>query len=188
MNQVVHLLIEYKYIILFPLAIIEGPILAIIAGFLCVQGFLNPGIVFPVIVLGDITGDSLCFALGRWGLPPVAKKILHHLGFNQSRKKKVVEYLSSRHRSMIPVSKITPGIGVLGIYLIGNSGMKYQTFIRICFITSFCQYIFYLGFGFLFGQGYELINKYINYTAALAIILFSAIFIFFIIQSKLKKI
>ena len=42
MDHIVYLLTEYKYLILFPLAIVEGPIIAVIAGFLCSSGFLNP--------------------------------------------------------------------------------------------------------------------------------------------------
>src|ERR1700693_5824376 len=82
MDHILHLLAHYKYFILFPLAIVEGPILAVIAGFLCIRGFLNPFIVFPVIVIGDIMGDTLCYSLGRWGVPGFIKKIGYWFGVN----------------------------------------------------------------------------------------------------------
>src|SRR5437868_1667204 len=85
MQHIIYLLNEYKYIILFPLAIIEGPILAIIAGFLCMRGILNIGIVLPVIVMSDMVSDSACFFLGRKGVPSRLKKLIYWLGFNPDR-------------------------------------------------------------------------------------------------------
>ena len=75
MEFLISSLSQYKYLILFPLAIIEGPIVTVIAGFLCSQAILEPFYVFPIIVIGDILGDSLYYGLGRWSQLPVIKKI-----------------------------------------------------------------------------------------------------------------
>ena len=77
MDHIIYLLNEYKYMILFPLAIVEGPILAVIAGFLCMRGILNIWLVLPVIVLADMVSDSACFFLGRKGISAQIKK--HYL-------------------------------------------------------------------------------------------------------------
>src|SRR5450755_4508342 len=93
--DIVSLLTHYKYLLLFPLAIVEGPILAVIAGFLCVNGFLNPLLVLPIIVLGDITGDSICYSLGRWGMPEFIKKIFFRFGLNPKSIDRVRIYFDS---------------------------------------------------------------------------------------------
>ncbi|HUZ60693.1 MAG TPA: hypothetical protein VMU83_18125, partial [Hanamia sp.] len=67
METIFYLLLKFRYVILFPLAVVEGPILAVIAGFLCTEGYLNLFIVYTIIVLGDITGDTICYLFGRWG-------------------------------------------------------------------------------------------------------------------------
>src|ERR1700681_839043 len=106
MDHLINLLAHYKYLILFPLAIVEGPILAVIAGFLCSRGFLNPFLVFPVIVLGDITGDTMCYPLGRWGVPKFIKKISYWFGVNPKSINRARIYFDANPIRTISLSKI----------------------------------------------------------------------------------
>ena len=69
MDHIFSLLHDYGYYVLFPLAVVEGPILAVIAGFLCATGIMNPFLVYLFIVSGDIVGDSVCYFAGRSGSP-----------------------------------------------------------------------------------------------------------------------
>lgn len=186
--DIVSLLTHYKYLVLFPLAIVEGPILAVIAGFLCSNGFLNPFYVFPVIVFGDLIGDSICYSLGRWGMPKFIRKIAWWLGLNPVRVERARIYFDSNPVRTVFLSKITLGIGVAGIYLAGNAKILYGKFIRICLITSLIQYVFYLGAGLLFGNAYIQINHYIDKIASIFIISFFGIILFISIRSMLNKI
>jgi membrane-associated protein len=188
MEHIVYLLTKYRYFILFPLAIVEGPILAVIAGFLCMGGFLNLFIVYPIIVLGDICGDSICYTFGRWGVPGFLKKIATGIGIRHENINKVRAYFDSNPNRTISLSKITLGIGIAGIYLAGNARIPYDRFIRICLITSALQYIVYLGIGILFGDAYLQISHYLNFFAALTIITALAIILLYIIKSIRKKI
>ena len=187
MEYLILLLTKYRYFILFPLAILEGPILAVLAGFLCMRGLLNIWIVFPVILLGDMIGDSICFAFGKWGIPGFIRRTIYKIGFDPVRLERAKKLLAMHPRTTIPLSKLALGVGVFGIYLIGNSGISYQQFIRICLLTSFFQYLIYLGIGIFFGQAYALINQYLNYTASILIILLLAVGVFIFIQSMRRK-
>jgi membrane protein DedA with SNARE-associated domain len=187
LENIFHLLTQYKYYILLPLAIVEGPILAVIAGFLCIEGFLNLFICYPIIVLGDIIGDSLCYSLGRWGVPKFIKKIATILGVNYNNIDKVRTYFDANPNKTISLSKIILGIGFAGIYIAGNVRIPYLHFIRICLITSAVQYIFYLGMGLLFGNAYQQISHYLNFFAAVTIVAALAFLILYLIQSIRKK-
>ncbi len=188
MENIFYLLTQYKYLILFPLAIVEGPILAVIAGFLCMGGFLNPFICYPIIVFGDIIGDSLCYSLGRWGVPKFVKKIATIIGVKYDNIDKVKSYFDANPNKTISLSKIILGIGVAGIYIAGNVRIPYLRFIRICLITSALQYIFYLGLGLLFGNAYQRISQYLNFFAAFTIVVALAFIVLYFIQSIRKKI
>jgi membrane-associated protein len=187
MERILYLLSQYKYIVLLPLAIIEGPILAVIAGFLCTGGFLNLFIVYPIIVFGDIIGDSLCYMCGRWGVPKFMKRIA---GVNLKPKNidKVRAYFNSNPNKAISFSKIALGIGIAGIYLAGNSRVPYDRFIRICLLTSALQYIAYLAIGLIFGAAYLQISHYLNVFSSFTIIAALAVILFYFIQSIRKKI
>ena len=188
MEHLLHLLLEYKYLILFPLAIVEGPALAVVAGFLCMNKILNPFIVFPIIISGDMVGDSLCYTLGRFGVPALLKKAAIWLGVNGEKIQSTRAYFDTNPIKTISLSKIALGIGFAGIYLAGHVRIPYVKFILICFCTSVLQYIVYLGIGLLFGNAYLLINGYINLFSAILIILALSILFIYFIHNKRKRI
>lgn len=187
MDHIISLLLQYKYFILFPLAIIEGPILAVIAGFLCANGLLNPYLAFPIIVCGDIIGDSIMYSLGRFGVPPSLKRFAKRMGFKADKINQVRAYFNANPNRTISLSKVALGIGFTGIYLAGNSKVPYKRFITICFLTSVAQFIIYMGIGLLFGGAYQRINHYIDFLTAFIVVMALSILIFFFIKSKRKK-
>ena len=184
---IIDLLYKYKYFLLFPLAIVEGPVLAVIAGFLCANKFLNVFIAYPIIVFGDIIGDSLCYMLGRFGVPPFLKKILLKLGFKPEKIHAARSYFNNNSIRSVALSKITLGIGFAGIYLAGNAKVPYRKFILICLVTSALQYVVYLSVGYLFGSAYEKIAHYIDFLSALILVTVVTIFLFIFLKSNRKK-
>ena len=187
MENIINLLIQHKYLILFPLAIVEGPILAVIAGFLCASGFLNPLYVFPIIVLGDIIGDSICYMMGRFGTPKLVRKIGRLFGLHAEKIERVKIFFYSNPIRTISLSKIILGVGVAGIFMTGKAKAPYDKFIKICLVTSMIQYVAYIGIGLIFGSAYIQINRYLNYFASFVIIIAIAIILFFCIRTILKK-
>ena len=119
MDQLIPFIIAYKYEILFPLAIIEGPLLAVVAGFLVSLGTLNMFIVYAIIVLGDVIGDSIFYLLGRSGHSFLAKHG-HFIGATPERLATTREYFDNHHTKAITASKLIHGIGVTGLITAGS--------------------------------------------------------------------
>lgn len=188
LEQIVHLLTTYKYFILFPLSVVEGPVLAVIAGWLCTTGYLEPLACYPVIVAGDVIGDSLCYLLGRWGTSPRVNGLRRLLGIHERKIVQVRAYFDSHPFRTISLSKIALGIGVAGIFMAGNAKIPYGKFLGICLVTSAVQYVFYLGIGLLFGAAYVQIDHYLNAIASACIVAAIASVVFLIIKSLIKKI
>lgn len=162
--------------------------MAVIAGFLCTGGFLNPIIVYPIIVLGDITGDSMCYMFGRWGVPGFLKRIILGFGLKTENVERVRAYFDSNPNKTISLSKITLGIGFTGIYIAGNARIPYLRFILICLITSASQYVVYLSVGLLFGSAYKQISHYLDFFAAVILVTAVSIILIYYIRSIRKKI
>lgn len=188
LEQILHSLELYKYLVLFPLCVVEGPIIAIIAGFLCANGMLNPLIAFPVIVAGDITGDSICYAAGRFAAPRFGRTVARWIGVTEEKKARVKAMFNENPIKTISLSKIILGIGVAGIFLAGRARVPYLTFIRICLVTSAGEYIIYLTVGALFGSAYRQTNHYLNIYAGFTFVAAAILILFLFIQSKRKKI
>jgi membrane-associated protein len=187
LETALHLLIQYKYLVLFPLAIVEGPVIAVIAGFLCTNGFLNPVIVYPLIIAGDIIGDSLCYLLGRWGVPPFIRRLGEFFGIHRNGIEQIRALFHSNPEKIISLSKVILGVGFAGIYLAGTTRIPYNKFVRICFLTSAFQFAIYLSIGLLFGGAFIQISQYLSWFASISLIVVMVILLFFLIQLKLKK-
>ena len=72
--EIQHYLAIYGYAALLPLAIIEGPAVTVFAAFLAAQGVFDVVGVYAIVVLGDLIGDVLHYAVGRWAAARWAAK------------------------------------------------------------------------------------------------------------------
>jgi membrane protein DedA with SNARE-associated domain len=144
-------------------------------------------IVYPIIVMGDICGDSLVYALGRWGASPRQGGWTRLIGLNPDKIQRCRAYFTGNPVKTVSLSKLILGVGVAGIFLAGNARIPYRTFIVVCLATSAAQYTVYLGIGLLSGRAYKEINHYLNYIASAAIILSFTLFFVYILKSLDKR-
>jgi membrane protein DedA with SNARE-associated domain len=156
----------YKYIILIPLAIIEGPIVTVVCGFLVTRDFFNPLLVYVVMVLGDIVGDGWIYYMGYKG-----KRFLKYFKITDEKLEKAKEYFHENHIKAVAMSKLIHGLGFTGLVAAGASHVPYKRYFQTCAIISCIQTLVMLLIGIFFGNAYNVIGKYLNYYAALVSIL-----------------
>ncbi|HEV2355526.1 MAG TPA: hypothetical protein VGR89_14855, partial [Puia sp.] len=111
MENLIHWLTVYKYAVLFPLAIIEGPVLAVIVGWLCAAGLMRIEAAYPIIIAGDMVGDSGCYLLGRVTKAGHINRLLRWLGCTEEKVDRIRVWFRANPVKMISLSKITPGVG-----------------------------------------------------------------------------
>lgn len=184
--EAVALLETYGYFILFPLAILEGPIITVAAGFLVTLGILNPFIVYGVVMAGDIVGDSFCYATGRWGGKHLLNKFGPKIGITEAKISEAKTYFSTKQLRAVAMSKLVHGIGFTGLIVAGSLHVPYPKFIRTCAVISVGQVFVFLFIGLFFGRLYNVLSEYLDYYAAGASVVVIVIIIF-IIYRKLRK-
>ena len=187
MDLILYLLTTYKYHLLFPLAIVEGPILSVISGFLSSTGFLNTFLTYIIIVAGDVVGDTLYYLLGRLGNRPILIKITRWVGITTERSEKIKIYIENNPYKTISLSKIILGVGVTGLFLAGKSRYPFIKFFLICLCTSMLVCGGYFLLGFFFGKAYAQINNYLNYFSSLSLVTAVGIVIYLGIRARLKR-
>ncbi len=185
--EIVSLLNTYKYLILFPIAVIEGPIISIIAGFLVSLGIFNPFFVYIILIAGDVVGDSILYALGRWGGEPLVRKIGPYLGATTERIDKVKEYFNSYGRRAVTMSKLFHGIGMAGLVTAGSLKVPYRKYIFICFSVTLVQAFVFLMVGILFGSAYMQMSKYLDYFATATIAIGLGIVLILAVRRYVKR-
>ena len=171
------LLLTYKYLIIFPLGIIEGPILTVVAGFLVTLHVLNPLFVYIIVVLADVVGDSIAYCFGYLG-----KRFLPYLKITDEKLEKAKIYFNENHKKAIIASKVVYGFGTTGLIAAGVLRIPYKKFFITCISISMVQSFVLLMIGILFGQAYEVIGKYFDYYAAVASTIALAVILFILIR------
>lgn len=171
LSQVVTLLSTYEYLVLFPIAVFEGPIITIIAGFLVSQGHMNGALAYSAVVLGDLIGDSLYYAIGRWGKEQFLKRWGKYIGVTPERLQTLTTYFTNHGGKTLSIGKLTHGIGAVFLAAAGAAGYPYGKFLWFNFISTLPKSLVLLIIGFYFGKAYESLNQYLDYTAWGVIIL-----------------
>ena len=188
MEDIISLLTHYGYLILFPLAVVEGPIISVLAGLLCAVKVLNPFIIVPVIVSGDVIGDSFYYGLGRWRRRKLPPRLLKRFIPGTEKVERVRTYFDANPVRTIFLSKVILGIGLAGLYMAGNAKIPYKKFLIICLGASLCQCTVYVIIGFLFGTAYRRIESLLNGFATFTILAALAAALYFFIRSRRQKI
>ncbi len=186
MSHIFFLLLKYKYWILFPLAVVEGPIITIIAGFFTTMGLLNPLAVYITVVIGDLFGDAWCYIVGRYGGALFLGKFGKFFGITPEKIARAKAYFDTNHNRTLVLSKIMHGVGIAGLITAGNLRIPYKKFFKVCTVTSIAQSAILLVIGILFGHAYVVLDKYLNYFATATIVIGVAVVLFFILKSKFK--
>ena len=163
-DQLAHLVSLYGYLVIFPFAVIEGPILTVIGGFLVSLGLLNPFGIYAVVLAGDVVGDGLCYLLGRFG-HPLMHRWGHRIGLTKERLDDAKTFFRENHHRAVMASKLIHGIGWTGLVAAGSLHVPYFRFARICFYISAVQALILLFIGIFFGHAYLTIADYLNYFA-----------------------
>ena len=187
MDKVIQLLLAYRYTILLPIAIIEGPIATVIGGFFSSTGFMNPWIVYGIVIVGDVLGDLMLYLGGYWG----SGFIIRHgsrFGITEKKIEDAKIFFKENHRKAIIFSKLFHGIGFTGLIAAGSLKISYKRYFRTCLWVGLMQSAFFLFLGIFFGGAYVQIGRYLNYFAAIiSVIVLVIVVIVFIKRADINK-
>lgn len=158
-------LTQYKYAALFPLVALEGPIISVLAGFLASLGIFNFLAVFSVIVAGDVTGDFLHYAVGRWGRKKFIDRWGHNFGVTNERVARIEKHFERHKTKTLLLGKISHGIGGIPLVAAGIARMPIGDFLLINFAATIPKSLLLLLIGYFFGQAAAKINSIFDLIA-----------------------
>jgi membrane protein DedA with SNARE-associated domain len=185
---VVSWLLAYRYAILFPLVIIEGPIVTILAGFLASLGQLNLFVCYPLIVVGDVIGDVFMYLQGRWGGKPVIERWGHHFGIKPEMIVRLEEHFKNRPGKTLVLGKISHFFGGPILIAAGMARMKFSKFLWFNVLGTLPKSLILLLVGFYFGQAYSKFDKFLTFAGwAAAALIILCVAVYFAISKLGKK-
>ncbi len=160
------LLIKYKYTILFPGLVIEGPVLTLMSGFLASPAggsIFSLYTLYILVVLSDIVGDTIYYLIGRWGRRSFIKALIVKWRGNDEELEVLERYFDKYGGRTLLAAKVTHGIGWPVLIAAGSAKMPYRRFITTNTIISIFKSALLVALGYFYGQSYVALSRYINY-------------------------
>ncbi len=183
-NQIVELLLQYKYLLLFPFTIIEGPIITILAGFLASHNILNFFLAYAIVVAGDMVGDTAYYWTGRIGGHKFLRKWGQRLGVSKHKVEQMIKTFHDKKEARWYVAgKFAHGVGTSVLLVAGMTKVKFGRFFLINLAITLPKSMILLLVGYFFGEAYATINLYLN-DIALAGLIIAALLAVFLLAWK----
>jgi len=183
LDQLTFWLLTYKYFAIFPLAVVEGPIITVIIGFISSQGYLNFFLAYLVIVAGDLAGDALHYTVGRLGGRRFVDRWGKYFGAGPEQIGAIEKQFDLRGDKLLFIGKMTHGIGGAFLIAAGVIRMPFDKFIFSNLLATLVKSLLLLLLGFYFGQALSTINSYLEkiglITVGLAIFIALVYFFYF---------
>lgn len=164
-------LLAYKYWALFPIAVIEGPIITVAAGFLITVGVFNPFLAYAVIVIGDTVGDVLHYCVGYFGGKRFIERWGKYFGVSLESIVPLEKTFADKGHSFFFWGKALHGIGGALLVAAGLIRYPFGKFLVSNVLGTLVKSALLLVLGFYFGQFLEKINSSLNIVAVVTIVI-----------------
>lgn len=157
----------YGLWVLTPLAVLEGPIVTVIAGYLASLSILSLWQIVPCVVVADILGDSLLYLLGRLALGGLGPTWRDRLGLSPRRLYSLMRGFRRNGTRILVAAKLTHAAGFAALTAAGAARMPFADFLVANTIAGIPKCLFFVALGYLFGSAYETIASWLSGEAAL---------------------
>jgi membrane protein DedA with SNARE-associated domain len=175
-GQIFGLLYTYSYLVLFPLVIIEGPVVTIITGFLVSLGFMDFIPAYMTIVAGDLTGDILYYSAGRWWLNSTYKGVLRFLNINFKLVHKLEIAIKKHKGPFLFFGKLSHAIGGIILFAAGSAKIPMKEFLEFNFFATLPKSLILIGVGYYFGSTVSNFRRALDFTV-LGLFIFTLVLI-----------
>lgn len=162
-DLIISWLLAYRYFIIFPIMVAEGPLATMAIGFLTSLSIFNPFIALPIIVAGDVAGDVIYYFIGyfahsfKWALWLTRK-----IGF-ESHRERVIKSFQNHGGKLLLFGKLTHALGMVFLIGAGYSKMSLWKFIWYNTLGTIPKSSALLAIGYLAGSAYRTYHAYFEY-------------------------
>lgn len=180
---ITQLILQYRYWILIPLSLIEGPVVAFVAGTFAAVGFFNMYFLAALFFVRDVGLDGIYYAIGHFGAKTAfVQRMLTKIGITPGHLEQVRVLWEKKPFWTMFIGKLSYGIASAFIVVAGTVKMPLRTFFTYGSIVAVLQYgtLLFLGYflGASFGGNIAKIIENVQYVIAFAAISISGYYLF----------
>jgi membrane protein DedA with SNARE-associated domain len=167
--HVVQLLLQYRYALLFPIAVVEGPIVSILAGFLASTGNMNIYLAYLTVLAGDLIADTVYYAFGRFGGVNFVSRYGRFLRLTTESLAGLEEHFEKHTGKTLIIGKFSHGLGSVVLFSAGLARVRYPKFLLYNILSASLKSFVLITVGYYYGYAYQRINDYFGYASYLFI-------------------
>lgn len=162
----------YAYLAIFLLAIVEGPVVMTLSGFLLKLGYFSFWPLYVTLMAGDLAADTIWYSVGYYG-----KSFVHKYGYLVGVTDQLIEKTTAafhRHQNKILfLSKITMGLGFALVILItaGIARIPFKKYLAFNAVGQFVWTAALMAVGYFFGTFYLVLNKGLRAASLIAFVI-----------------
>jgi membrane protein DedA with SNARE-associated domain len=183
-GEIVDLLFKYSYAILFPIALFEGPFIAVIAGFMVAINFMSFWPAYLILVSANVVGDVAYYLAGKF-IP--YKKLIKYLSYIKVTEQKMEKiknmYLNDRRKAII-FGKVAHGVGAIFLIAAGILGIPFKYYIKTGMAIELPKALLLLAIGYYFGTSVASLTKAVDYSVIIFIIITVVLLIIYFYMKK----
>ena len=188
-DSLTELLLQYRYWILIPLSLIEGPVVAFVAGTLASLGYFNIYFLAVLFFVRDVGLDGVYYAIGHFGgRTAFAERMLKKIGITDDHLENVRVLWERRPGWTMFIGKLSYGIASAFIVVAGKVKMPLSKFFFYGSIVAVLQYgtLLYAGYflGASLGGSIVKIIENSQYVIAFAALVISG---YYIVSWRMRK-
>ncbi len=180
---ITQVILQYRYWILIPLSLIEGPVVAFVAGTLAALGYFNMYFLAALFFVRDVGLDGVYYAIGHFGAKTAfVKRMLVKIGITPDHLEQVRILWEKRPGWTMFIGKLSYGIASAFIVVAGTVRMPLSKFFKYGAIVAVLQYGTLLLAGYYLGAsvGGSVVHiiENVQYVIAFAAIVITGYYLF----------
>lgn len=180
------LLQNYGLLMLLPLSIAEGPVVSALAGWLVKLGLLPLAGTYVVLVLGDLIGDALHYALGRFGGQWLSPHWRSRFGLDHKSDDWLMKLFAENGGRTLVLAKLTHSLGFAALIGAGAARMPFGSFLWFNLLGTLPKSAAFLALGFGLGHLSGMLDAWMWRASVIGLIL-AAILLFWLIKYRRKR-
>ncbi|MDO8884470.1 MAG: VTT domain-containing protein [Pseudotabrizicola sp.] len=142
---------DYGLLIIAPVAVLEGPVISVISGYLAKAGLVPLRLVFLVLLLADLAGDILLYVIGRKGRAGMALPWLSRFGVTRRRLASVIRAFRKNDARILVLGKLTHSAGFAVLLAAGMARMPFLRFLALNTAATVPKVALCMAVGWWFG-------------------------------------
>lgn len=158
--------------IIAPIALVEGPAISVVSGYLARLGFLGLPQTYACLVVADLVGDSLLYLAGRRWRGRLATPWLGKLGLTRRRLAGGLRAFQAKGARLLVVGKLTHSAGFAVLVAAGMSRMAFGRFLALNLAATLPKVAGLMALGWAFG---EISGRVTDWLSGLSILLVVAL-------------